>query len=112
MPLLTQMLPQFVPMLRDSINTRLKQKNVGGGIKLGKKNMKRPGVQELAPCRLPRAAAAAATVAGLAWLGSGSLLLAPSASSQAVLLPALREAWPDAPAHRVRKAAAGGDDRA
>merc|ERR1719478_1493248 len=27
-------------MLRDSINTRLKQKNVGGGIKLGKKNMK------------------------------------------------------------------------
>ena len=72
MPLLTQMLPQFVPMLRDSINTRLKQKNVGGGIKLGKKNMKRPGVQELAPCRIPRAAAAAATVAGLAWLGSGS----------------------------------------
>ena len=35
MPLLTKMLPHFVPMLRKELCVRLKQKNVDGGIKLG-----------------------------------------------------------------------------
>ena len=35
MPLLTKMLPHFVPMLRKELCVRLKKKNVDGGIKLG-----------------------------------------------------------------------------
>ena len=35
MPLLTKMVPHFVPMLRKELCVRLQQKNVDGGIKLG-----------------------------------------------------------------------------